>query len=371
MQSYDSEDFIPHDDDDDYTSYTSTRDDRRPHQNAETRSMRSQGSRLTRTPSPLIPSEASYHRDDADYSYSQQQTRQFQHQQPQQQQQQQFQRSPVQQVADFEEPEFDDPKYQAHRNSLLLQHPQPRQGPTSRHQNTLEDQAHAQIIDDGLTNSTLSQQTVSDFDPANWGSAGAGALNRNRLPTTEPTNSPLSSKSKPDISQAQPGKPQQAPPKVAYDRYDDDEEEDDWEPKYSNSGFARNYSSGGSGAGMYYSSPLGSGHLLEPIQEVRYSLETDSGRVSTHNTQQLVIKADPVSQQITPEVTPKLASARMVDVRGARRGNSLTGPRPMGSKSPAPNPAQQQQAAATNGTVRRKPVRGSQPSQESLQSETL
>jgi hypothetical protein len=289
MQSYDSEDFIPHDDDDDYTSYASTiPGDRRPNANTETRSMRSQGSRLNRTPSPLIPSEASYNRDDDDYNYNQQQTRQMHQSQPQQHQQPQ--RSPVQQLADFDEPEFDDPKYQAHRNSLLLQHPQPRQGPTSRHQNTLEDQAHAQIIDDGLTNSTLSQATVSDFDPANWGSAGAGALNRNRLPASDPTSSPVSSKAKPDIPQAQPRKPvqqqqqqQQAPPKVSYDRYDDDEEEeDDWEPKYSNSGFARNYNShsGGGGAGMYYSSPLGSGHLLEPIQEVRYSLETDSGRVS-------------------------------------------------------------------------------------------
>lgn len=374
MQSYDSEDFLPHDDDD-YTSYASTRDDRRPNPNAETRSMRSQGSRLTRTPSPLIPSEASYNRDDNDYGYGQQQTRQMQQSQSQSQPQQHPQRSPVQLLADFDEPEFDDPKYQAHRNSLLLQHPQPRQGPTSRHQNTLEDQAHAQIIDDGLTNSTLSQATVSDFDPANWGSAGAGALNRNRLPTTDPANSPVSSKAKPDIPQAQPRKPQQAPPKVAYDRYDDDEEEDDdWEPKYSNSGFARNYNShsGGGGAGMYYSSPLGSGHLLEPIQEVRYSLETDSGRVSLFPSHQLMNKADTTSQQLTPEpsVTPKLASARVVDVRGARRGNSLTGPRPMGSKSPGPSPVQQQQAAA-NGTVRRKPVRGSKPSQESLQSDTL
>jgi hypothetical protein len=32
---------------------------------------------------------------------------------------------------------------------------------------------------------------------------------------------------------------------------------------------------------MYYSTPLGSGHLLEPIEEVRYSLETDRGYVST------------------------------------------------------------------------------------------
>lgn len=286
MQSYDSEDFIPQEDDDDYTSYASTiPGDRRQNPNAEVRSMRSQGSRLTRTPSPLIPSEASYNRDDDDYGYNQQQSRQMQQSQSQQQHHQP-QRSPVQQLADFNEPEFDDPKYQAHRNSLLLQHPQPRQGPTSRHQNTLEDQAHAQIIDDGLTNSTLSQATVSDFDPANWGSAGAGALNRNRLPTTDPTNSPTSTQAKPNLPQSQPAKPQQqqqAAPKVTYNRYDDDEEdEEDWEPKYSNSGFARNYNSqsGGSGAGMYYSSPLGSGHLLEPIQEVRYSLETDSGRVS-------------------------------------------------------------------------------------------
>ena len=35
----------------------------------------------------------------------------------------------------------DDPKYQAHRNSMNLQHPQPRPGPTQRFQNQLESQA--------------------------------------------------------------------------------------------------------------------------------------------------------------------------------------------------------------------------------------
>ena len=35
----------------------------------------------------------------------------------------------------------EDPKYQAHRNSLNLQHPQPRQGPTHRYQTHLESQA--------------------------------------------------------------------------------------------------------------------------------------------------------------------------------------------------------------------------------------
>ena len=36
----------------------------------------------------------------------------------------------------------EDPKYQAHRNSLNLQHPQPRQGPTHRYQTQLESRAH-------------------------------------------------------------------------------------------------------------------------------------------------------------------------------------------------------------------------------------
>ncbi|KAI9763746.1 MAG: hypothetical protein M1840_009143 [Geoglossum simile] len=38
-------------------------------------------------------------------------------------------------------PEQEDPKYQAHRNSLNLQHPQPRPGPTHRYQHHLESQA--------------------------------------------------------------------------------------------------------------------------------------------------------------------------------------------------------------------------------------
>lgn len=36
----------------------------------------------------------------------------------------------------------EDPKYQAHRNSLNLQHPQPRPGPTHRYQTQLESRAH-------------------------------------------------------------------------------------------------------------------------------------------------------------------------------------------------------------------------------------
>jgi hypothetical protein len=208
---------------------------------AETRSIRSRASKHTRTPSPLIPSETSskardeYNDDDAQYD-------------------------------DEDEAAFDDPKYQAHRNSLLLEHPQPRQGPTPRHQNTLESQAHT--FDDMTgTNSDLSQRTVSDFDPAVWGSSGTAGLARHKLGNFEPISpvsmsSPNYARNSKDDGPLVPAQKPPVPPKT----YHEPEPEPDWEPQYSNSGFSK---------GGYYSSPYGSGHLLEPIEEVRYSLETD------------------------------------------------------------------------------------------------
>ncbi|KAH7082686.1 hypothetical protein BKA63DRAFT_583716 [Paraphoma chrysanthemicola] len=61
--------------------------------------------------------------------------------------------------------ETEDPKYKAHRNSLNLQHPQPRAGPTGRHQNHLETQA--QIY-----------EPLSSPDYDQWGSMPALARNR-------------------------------------------------------------------------------------------------------------------------------------------------------------------------------------------------
>lgn len=272
----------------------------------ENRSLRSQASQLTRTPSPLIPSEAS-----ARYEHERELSP--------------VQRNPLDHT-------FDDPKYQAVRNSLLLQHPQPRQGSTGRHQDTLENRA--QDYDDPSTSSDLSsQRTVSDFDPAMWGSSGTAALARNRMSQVEPMSPESMGSSTMGRSNKNDGPlvPQvhaSAPPLLK--AYEPDPEPE-WEPLYSNSGFSR---------GGYYSSPFGSGHLLEPIEEVRYSLETDSGHIS-------------------PE--PQVASARTVDVRSPAR--KITGPRPMGSKSPGP----QTKLVETSGTVRRKPVssRGSDGSAES------
>ncbi|RMZ84273.1 hypothetical protein DV738_g767, partial [Chaetothyriales sp. CBS 135597] len=52
----------------------------------------------------------------------------------------------------------DNPKYQAHRNSMNLQHPQPRQGPTERYQNTLENEAQYYIQDAASPASATSSQ---------------------------------------------------------------------------------------------------------------------------------------------------------------------------------------------------------------------
>ncbi|MBE7179834.1 MAG: hypothetical protein INR71_01280, partial [Terriglobus roseus] len=64
---------------------------------------------------------------------------------------------------------FERPQYEAHRNSLNLQHPQPRQGPTHRHQNHLETQA--QIYRESMLPEEMEQAT--------WGSNPSLSLGRN------------------------------------------------------------------------------------------------------------------------------------------------------------------------------------------------
>ncbi|KAF1809784.1 hypothetical protein P152DRAFT_451732 [Eremomyces bilateralis CBS 781.70] len=79
----------------------------------------------------------------------------------------------------------EDPKYQAHRNSLNLQHPQPRQGQTGRHQNHLEGVATSFDPKDfglGSDLSGVSNTTSGIAQPQDqWGSEPALALNRQRF----------------------------------------------------------------------------------------------------------------------------------------------------------------------------------------------
>ncbi|EMC92371.1 hypothetical protein BAUCODRAFT_78130 [Baudoinia panamericana UAMH 10762] len=294
IDKYDDEDYDVHPDDRLRSTQSLARDQQRPVSQAETRSMRSQASKITRTPSPLVPSEASVDRD-VDYRHRE--------------------ASPVQYD---DEHEFDDPKYQAHRNSLLLQHPQPRQGPTGRHQNKLETQAE-DFDDPSGTNSDVSQRTTSDFDPTMWGSSGTAALARNRLSQAEPMSPASGGGYGGTTAERDEGPliPQQKP----QSRIHETVPESDWEPTYSNSGFSK---------GGYYASPYGSGHLLEPIEEVRYSLETDSGHLS-----------------------PEPQTAQAVDMR--HKGRKITGPRPMG-RTRSPVAPQARIVEHNNGTVRRKPV---------------
>jgi hypothetical protein len=161
-----------------------------------------------------------------------------------------------------DEPEYilDDPKYQAHRNSLNLQHPQPRPGPTGRHQNHLESQAH--IFDPVKS---------PDFDQ--WGSNPS--LARNRLSGGGASQgagnlSPISSdggySQHSAAEQAAPGPP--LPPKVR-----DDGPLIPQQPLAGHGQTRQMYSA----QNEFGTNSQGALTPLAPIQEVRYSLETDTG----------------------------------------------------------------------------------------------
>jgi hypothetical protein len=179
-------------------------------------------------------------------------------------------RSPSPLIPEEHQFEMEDPKYQAHRNSLNLQHPQPRPGPTGRHQSNLETQAQ-------IYEPVRSDIGSPDYDQ--WGSMPS--LARNRLSgVTQDTRgnnlSPISSDggySQHSASEQQAAPPR--PPKIA----------DDGPLIPPNQGVLAGYGQ----TRQMYSSPneFGSqGALtpLAPIAEVRYSLETDRGQRVRQNS---------------------------------------------------------------------------------------
>ncbi|KAF2027300.1 hypothetical protein EK21DRAFT_91596 [Setomelanomma holmii] len=221
--------------------------------------------------------------------------------------------------------ESEDPKYKAHRNSLNLQHPQPRAGPTGRHQNHLETQA--QIFDPPST-------YTPDHDQ--WGSMPALARNRLSAGSAQQAQghlSPISSDG--GYSQHSASEQQQAPP-----RPPKISEEDPLIPQTQPlAGYGQTR--------QMYSSPneFGSqGALtpLAPIAEVRYSLETDRG----HRIQG------------TPTPSPRLSNQHLRAMDSPQR--KITGPRPMGSRSPG--------LQHSDTVVRRKPVADDQESLQSYRS---
>lgn len=170
-------------------------------------------------------------------------------------------RSPSPLIPEDPKKSYEDVKYQAHRNSLNLEHPQPRPGNTHRHQNHLETKARDFDMSPSRDSPSFDQ----------WGSNPSLSLNRNRLSASYAANtgylSPISSDG--GYSQHSAAEQTYAPPRPAKVRDDGplvppkvNVTQDNNKPYYS-------------------SPPMSGGYLgapLEPIQEVRYSLETDTGR---------------------------------------------------------------------------------------------
>ncbi|KAF2399404.1 hypothetical protein EJ06DRAFT_557248 [Trichodelitschia bisporula] len=217
------------------------------------------------------------------------------------------------QPEDEYDPQYDDPKYQAHRNSLNLQHPQPRPGPTHRHQSYLESAAIAyenpptpDAADQWGTTPALSR---ARFNPGQSGLSRASpaygdedAWSAHSAEAAAPARPP---KVREDPNSSGP----LVPPKIALDVN---------RPPPAVLGYTSPLS-----AGVHVGSPL------EPIEEVRYSLETDGGGVRGMMTP----SPRPTAMQ---SVTRKITGPREMPGRNGARG---------GSASPA-------------GQVRRKPVGG-------------
>ena len=71
----------------------------------------------------------------------------------------------------------EDPKYQAHRNSMNLQHPQPRPGPTHRYQTQLESRAHDFGSPISPTSDTWgSNPSLARFAPVGPGNRHSGGI---------------------------------------------------------------------------------------------------------------------------------------------------------------------------------------------------
>jgi hypothetical protein len=211
------------------------------------------------------------------------------------------------------------PKYHAHRNSLNLQHPQPRPGPTHRHQTYLESQAV------NYENPPTPEQDL-------WGSGPTMALNRNRFsggsghsqPAIQP--SPVySDHSASEQAQAQAQAPAR-PPKIR----DEGPLVPPTEPLIpaENNRAYNNYTNQLTSGQMHMPSPL------EPIEEVRYSLETD--------------RNSELRQAMTPSPHPTTARAMQSTNR------KITGPRemPQSSSSVRRKPVQQDRSNASPASGR-------------------
>jgi hypothetical protein len=207
------------------------------------------------------------------------------------------------------------PKYHAHRNSLNLQHPQPRQGPTHRHQTYLESQAI------NFEHPPTPEQDI-------WGSDPTMALNRNRFSGGSGNGQPSiqTSPAYSDHSASEQAQAPARPPKIR----DEGPLVPPTEPLITleNNRAYNNYTNQLTSGQMHMPSPL------EPIEEVRYSLETD--------------RNSEFRQAMTPSPHPTTARA----MQNANR--KITGPRemPQSSSSVRRKPVQQERSNASPASGR-------------------
>lgn len=197
------------------------------------------------------------------------------------------------------------PKYHAHRNSLNLEHPQPRPGPTHRHQTYLESQA-------------VNYENPPTPDQEDlWGSGATMALNRNRFSAGSTSIPPALSPVYSDHSASEQAHAQ-APPRPPKLRDDG--------PLVPAKGAAPPPAASSAGAAPplettraydRYASQLASGAMhvpspLEPIAEVRYSLETDGVSVAAADarTPEPRPAARPVRRVTGPRDMPPAAASR-------------------------------------------------------------
>jgi hypothetical protein len=231
-----------------------------------------------------------------------------------------------------EEPQYisDDPKYRAHRNSLNLQHPQPRPGPTGRHQNQLESQAHifdpvrSPDYDQFGSNPALARNRLS----GGGASQGAGNL------------SPISS----DGSYSPRSATEQAAPPPRPPKIREDAPLIPQQPLAGHGQTRQMYSA----QNDFGSNSQGALTPLAPIAEARYSLETEGGHYYSPTP-----SPRPNNQSLTPQ-------------------RKIGGPRPMGSRSPSGAQGglrPQDQLQHSDTVIRRKPVGGERDDDlESLES---
>ncbi|KAF2439661.1 hypothetical protein P171DRAFT_370112 [Karstenula rhodostoma CBS 690.94] len=227
---------------------------------------------------------------------------------------------------DMEQYAMEDPKYQAHRNSLNLQHPQPKHGPTGRHTNQLDQQAR---IFDPVRSPDYDQWGSNPSLARNRMSGGGASYNAGNL-------SPISSEGGYSQHSASEQQAPPRPPKVL----DDGPLIPSQQPLAGHGQARQMYSSPNEYGGQGILTPLA------PIQEVRYSLETDTGH------------------RYTPTPSPR-PSIQNLGVTSPQR--KITGPRPMGSRSPSAQYGQTE-LQHSDTVIRRKPVAADTESLESYRS---